>query len=125
MRTGITGSCNSPRDEFAQKVCLFYALAADLITDILSMSLPRLYDRNKYIIANEPNAVMALPMRLLWNLRITRAEKISVACIFGVGVICMIFAIIRIISISEKAETGQASPTWLALWAVIEDSVGK
>ena len=68
---------------------------------------------------------MALPMRLLVNLRISRAEKISVACIFGVGVICMIFATIRVISISEKAATGQASPTWLALWAVIEDSVGK
>ncbi|KAH0565992.1 hypothetical protein GP486_000603 [Trichoglossum hirsutum] len=104
FQIGVTGSCNSARDEFAQKLSLFYALAADLITDIL---------------------IMALPMRLLWNLRITAAEKISVACIFGVGVICMIFAVIRIISISEKAETGQASPTWLALWAVIEDSVGK
>ncbi|KAH0544804.1 hypothetical protein FGG08_001033 [Glutinoglossum americanum] len=103
FQIGITGSCNSPRDEYAQKICLFYALAADLITDIL---------------------IMALPMRLLWNLRISRAEKISVACIFGVGVICMIFATIRVISISQKAETGQASPTWLALWAVIEDSVG-
>ncbi|KAI9777321.1 MAG: hypothetical protein M1839_008929 [Geoglossum umbratile] len=102
FRIDIRGSCNSDRDEYAQKICLFYALAADLITDIL---------------------IMALPMRLLWNLRISLAEKISVACIFGVGVICMIFATIRVISISEKAATGQASPTWLALWAVIEDSV--
>ncbi|KAI9770711.1 MAG: hypothetical protein M1840_002961 [Geoglossum simile] len=39
----IKGSCNSDRDEYAQKICLFYALAADLITDILSMPRARFY----------------------------------------------------------------------------------
>jgi hypothetical protein len=67
---------------------------------------------------------MTIPIRLLWNLQISPAEKISVGFVFSVGVITMIFAIIRCVSLDSTAGSGEVSTTWLGLWAGIEGCVG-
>lgn len=67
---------------------------------------------------------MTIPIRLLWNLQISLAEKISVGIVFSVGAITMIFAIIRCVSLDSTAGSGQVSTTWLGLWAGIEGFVG-
>jgi len=63
---------------------------------------------------------MSIPIRLLWNLQINVAEKISVGAAFSVGIITMIFAIVRVVSLDSSAKAGEVSPTWLALWGNIE-----
>ena len=67
---------------------------------------------------------MTIPIRLLWNLQISPIEKLSIGFVFSVGVITMIFAIIRCVSLDSTAASGQVSSTWLALWAGIEGFVG-
>ena len=60
---------------------------------------------------------------LLPGLRINRKEKIALASIFSLSAIVIIVAIIRVTQIS--ATTQHVDPVWLALWSMIEASVGK
>jgi hypothetical protein len=66
---------------------------------------------------------MAVPIRLLWNLRITASEKAGLCVIFAVGILTMIAAIVRVVSLGSGTEGGQVNTTWLILWAAIEGGV--
>ena len=63
---------------------------------------------------------MALPLHVILGLRISRRDKISTACLFGVGSIAIIVSFIRVFSIWAKTGSTTPSPAWLGLWAVIE-----
>jgi hypothetical protein len=65
---------------------------------------------------------MALPLRLLWNLRISASEKKGLAGIFSIGILIIIFAIARAIQI---AFTSTTDSVLLALWGIIESSIGE
>jgi hypothetical protein len=70
--------------------------------------------------------VMVLPIRLLFGLRISTKQKISVGGIFCLCIAIMIFALIRMVSLlrtivsTDNANAGIA----LALWSMLECSVG-
>jgi len=69
---------------------------------------------------------MALLLRQLYGLQTTqinRKQKIAVAGVFSLGAVIVIVAIVRVVEI--KATTQHVDPVWLALWSVIEASVGK
>ena len=66
-------------------------------------------------------AVMALGLRLLWNLRITKKEKLALGTIFSVGFIKIAFAAIRVVKIGASSK--HVNPIWLALWSMVEASV--
>ncbi|OAA52501.1 hypothetical protein BBO_00342 [Beauveria brongniartii RCEF 3172] len=98
------GECStSARDSHAKEISLWFSLAADLSTDIL---------------------IMAIPLRVLWSLKMARLEKMSIGLIFVVGLITMATAIIRSVSLNSSSSSGQVSTTWLMLWAGIEGVVG-
>lgn len=65
---------------------------------------------------------MALPLRLLWGLRVTPRQKGALAGIFLLGFIIIIFAVVRVVETS--ASIHHVDPVWLALWSMIEASVG-
>lgn len=67
---------------------------------------------------------MAFPIRLIWNLRISRMQKFAVGVAFSVGIITMICAIVRTSSLGVAANAGQIPISWLVLWAAIEGLVG-
>ena len=67
---------------------------------------------------------MVIPIRLLWNLQVSRIEKLSVGLALCVGVITMICAIVRASSLGVFASAGQIPLSWLVLWASIEGFVG-
>ena len=67
---------------------------------------------------------MALPVRLLWNLKISTMEKFSLCVVFTVGIITMVFAIVRVVSLDVSTSGGQVSTTWRILWGGIEGAVG-
>ncbi|KAL3419256.1 hypothetical protein PVAG01_09478 [Phlyctema vagabunda] len=96
------GLCATERDATAQAASLWYALAVDLLTDLM---------------------IMAIPIRLLWNLRISTIEKVSLCIVFTVGIITMVFAIVRVVSLDSSVSGGQVSTTWLIFWAAIEGAV--
>lgn len=58
---------------------------------------------------------MLVPLRVLWNLKISRIEKISIGLVFAVGLITMVTAIIRSVTLSSTSGTGEVSTTWLML----------
>lgn len=58
---------------------------------------------------------MAVPIRVLWNLRISVVEKLSLGFIFVVGIITMVTAIVRSVSLESSSDGGQVSTTWLIL----------
>ena len=67
---------------------------------------------------------MAIPLRLLWNLQISLAKKISAMAVMGVGIVTMVCAIIRTSSLSGFAKAGPIPVSWIALWAAIEGLIG-
>lgn len=58
---------------------------------------------------------MAVPMRVLWGLQMSLLEKISVGVVFAVGLITMVTAIIRSVTLESSATSGQVSTTWLIM----------
>lgn len=56
---------------------------------------------------------MALGLRLLWNLQISRKEKLALGAVFSVGLIKITFAVIRVVRIGASAR--HVNPIWLAL----------
>lgn len=67
---------------------------------------------------------MIIPIRVLVSLRITLLEKLSIGVVFIVGIITMVFAIVRVISLNSSVNGGQVSTQWLMLWAGIEGAIG-
>ncbi|KFY24795.1 hypothetical protein V493_05029 [Pseudogymnoascus sp. VKM F-4281 (FW-2241)] len=68
-------------------------------------------------------AVMIIPIRVLASLRITLVQKLSIGVVFIVGIITMVFAIVRVISLNSSVNGGQVSTQWLMLWGGIEGAV--
>lgn len=67
---------------------------------------------------------MIIPIRVLFNLGISLVEKFSIGIVFVVGIITMILAVVRVVSLNSSVNGGQVSTTWLLLWAGIEGVVG-
>lgn len=95
----VLGACNSPQETKAQLASLYYSFAADVLTEL---------------------AVMALPLRVILGLKLSRKDKISLICLFSVGTIAIIVSMIRVFLIWAKTGSTTPSPAWLGLWAVIE-----
>ncbi|KAF2713428.1 hypothetical protein K504DRAFT_487837 [Pleomassaria siparia CBS 279.74] len=97
------GECSTARDVRAQIASLYYAFAVDVLSDLM---------------------IMFLPLRLIWNLQMPRAQKLSVGALFCTGFVCILFSIIRVVQIGGKASNSSTpSSSWLALWASVEGSI--
>ncbi|CAG7942942.1 unnamed protein product [Penicillium salamii] len=95
------GKCDTARDHRAAVISLYFAYAVDIITDL---------------------AIMALPIRLIWNLQMKPKQKLVIAGLFCFGWICIIISTIRVVQLGETPN-GVPAPSWLALWATIEASI--
>lgn len=98
----ISGRCESKRDVWASNFSLYYATTVDILCDLL---------------------IIALPIHLVWDLQVNRQSKTALVTVFSLGFIIIIFAIIRVIA--TKASIHHVDPVWLALWSMIEASVGE
>ncbi|KAJ5198021.1 uncharacterized protein N7498_007138 [Penicillium cinerascens] len=76
------GACVTPRDHRAAVISLYYAYTVDIITDL---------------------AIMALPLCLIWNLKMQVKQKLSIGGLFCFGWICIIISTIRVIQLGETA----------------------
>lgn len=68
---------------------------------------------------------MILPLRLVSNLRGPFYERIGIIATFGVASLCVVAAIVRVVSVGSKVGSSTLGSSWLALWAVIEGAIGK
>jgi hypothetical protein len=65
--------------------------------------------------------ILLLLWKLLWVIQRLWEEKIAIGTIVGLGVVIIVFAIIRII-VTNTTHT-HPEPVWLALWSAIETIV--
>ncbi|OJD25396.1 hypothetical protein ACJ73_03232 [Blastomyces percursus] len=91
--------CQKPIESITRNTSLFGCFASDVSTDLL---------------------IMILPVRLIFNLRISRARKFAAAAMFSVGVLCMITSIIRLVQIGSKTGVQNPNVQWISLWGSIE-----
>ena len=58
-----------------------------------------------------------------------RSKQISILCLFATGVVCVLFACLRVTQVAINASKTEAAeqpldPTWLAIWGIVECSIG-
>jgi hypothetical protein len=73
---------------------------------------------------------MGLPIKLTWNLKMVRNKKIAIRVLFASGVVCIMFAALRVAQVAINAAKPGAGnqpldPTWLAIWGMVECSIGR
>ncbi|KAH7080992.1 hypothetical protein FB567DRAFT_117299 [Paraphoma chrysanthemicola] len=97
------GECSGPRSVRGQLASLYTSFAVDVISDFL---------------------IMALPINLVWGLQMARSQKLAILALFASGFVRIAFATIRVIQIGMKAGNDTSpSPTWLAMWTIIESAI--
>ena len=64
--------------------------------------------------------VIALPLNLLYTVRLAPKQKVGIAAVFSIGIIIILVAIARAVQVSRKAF---ADGVLLALWGIIESTV--
>ncbi|KAI4924299.1 uncharacterized protein J4E92_007380 [Alternaria infectoria] len=97
------GMCAKPDEQKRAQFSLWFAYAVDVAGDL---------------------AVMFLPFRMTWNLRLPRAQKLGIFILFGSGWICIVFATLRVVQVSVKDGLPKIpDPKWLQMWTVIETSM--
>ena len=69
-------------------------------------------------------------MKLTWNLQMARSKKNAILTLFGTGFVCIFFACLRVAQVAINAAKPEAAgqpldPTWLAIWGMVECSIGK
>lgn len=72
-------------------------------------------------------AVMLLPIQLIRGLQMPTKRKLSIAALFGLGWVCISISTLRAAYLgneSTKDRFRQPSTSWLALWAIVEASIG-
>ena len=116
--TYFNNHCNTSKDIFISNLSLYYAMGVDVICDILSEPIE--FSSSTHSL---PKPVMALPLRLLWGLKVNSHQKAALAAIFSLGFIVIAFAVVRVVETSATFK--HVNPMWLALWSMIEASVGR
>ncbi|MCJ1273487.1 hypothetical protein MMC21_001279 [Puttea exsequens] len=94
------GDCESQIHVSRSLISLRYSTAVDILTDAMIMALP-LY--------------LAMRVQLPWT------QKLALGGIFSLGIIVILFAIIRIVVTNQHDSHPEVS--WLNLWSQIEASV--
>ncbi|KAG0645363.1 hypothetical protein D0Z07_9041, partial [Hyphodiscus hymeniophilus] len=94
-----TGKCNKPVDLRGSVIAISYSTTVDILTDVM---------------------IMAMPLNLLWKVKISRKEKMGLAAVFSICFIIIIFAIIRAVQITFTARN---DAVLLALWGILESSI--
>ena len=113
-----SGQCLKPIDVRGATIAVSYSTTADVVTDLISE-----FEHTKHFsFGLTILLVMALPLNLLWNIRITNRQRFGLAVVFCVGVIIIVVAIVRAIFITTKVFK---DGVLLTIWSIIESTVCK
>ncbi|KAI9756985.1 MAG: hypothetical protein M4579_003643 [Chaenotheca gracillima] len=100
--------CGSPSSLHRMAMSIKFSTSVDILSDLM---------------------IMALPLRILWDLRVTTRQKIGLAGLFSLAIIIMTFSIVR--AIKSAGTLGgatitslyQADPTTLTLYTILESTI--
>ncbi|KAL9594377.1 MAG: hypothetical protein Q9219_007071 [cf. Caloplaca sp. 3 TL-2023] len=65
--------------------------------------------------------VIVVPVNMLWKVKISLRQKLALGGIFSITVVIMVFAIIRVVVVSNFSQT--PDQTWLYMWSSVEQTV--
>lgn len=85
--------------------------------------LPPLCSQSQYLPGIE---VMAIPIVMLWKVRVPRRKKLAFMGLFSLTIITIAVAIARTADLGATAKaSGQQDPSYLWMWSAIQSSLGK
>ena len=115
----ISTKCIEPSAISYEQVFFKLNCGLDVLTDFLSrfIELPR-------DVVNI-STVMLIPSTMLWGVQIQWRRKFTLAGIFSLVVITMIFAIVRTAVVTSSDKSHSPDSSWLYMWSAIEVSVGQ
>lgn len=117
------GACSSDRDNRAQVANLYYVVVAEILTDILSMDMQTSPPPSSSALLTII-AVMALPITFVHRVTfLDRKLLIRTMGIFSVGIVCIIIALCRGITIGISESWGTPTFPWIVLWEMIEGGI--
>lgn len=64
---------------------------------------------------------MAMPLRLIYNIKVSLKQKAGLVCVFSLGLVMIVFAIIR--ANQSLAQQGFVNLTLLMVWSTLAASI--
>lgn len=92
--------CNSERDIWASRLSVYYSTAIDIFTDL---------------------CMMAMPIKLIYNLQISLKQKAGLVCVFSLCFVMIIFAVIRAKQV--LVEQYFVNLVLLMIWSTLASSI--
>jgi hypothetical protein len=63
---------------------------------------------------------MAIPVHILYTIRISKLQRLSAGIVFTVSIITMIVSVVRVVTLNSSTKEGSVT----TLWSVVEAAVG-
>lgn len=95
-------TCASPQNVWASNFSVYFSTAVDVFTDL---------------------CIMAMPLRLIYNINVSFKQKLGLVCLFSLGFVMIVFAIIR--ANQSLAQQGFVDLTLLLVWSTLAASICK
>lgn len=92
--------CAGPRNVWSSNFSVYFSTAVDVFTDL---------------------CIMAMPLRLIYNVKVTLKQKIGLVCVFSLGFVMIVFSIIR--ANQTLVQQGFVNLTLLMIWSSLAASI--
>jgi hypothetical protein len=92
--------CAGPQNVWSSNFSVYFSTAVDVFTDV---------------------CIMAMPLRLIYNIKVSLKQKIGLVCLFSLGFVMIVFAIIR--ANQSLAQEGFVDLTLLMIWSTLAASI--
>ena len=109
--------CNTSQDIWASRFSIYYSTAVDIFTDLCSKSILRIDFGS--VLTQSP--VMAMPIKLIYNLQISLKQKAGLVCVFSLCFVMIVFAIIRAKQV--LVEQYFVNLVLLEIWSTLASSI--
>ncbi|KAK3292019.1 uncharacterized protein B0H64DRAFT_446023 [Chaetomium fimeti] len=92
--------CAGPQNVWSSNFSVYFSTAVDVFTDV---------------------CIMAMPLRLIYNVKVSLKQKVGLVCVFSLGFVMIVFAIIR--ANQSLAQQGFVNLTLLMTWSTLAASI--
>ncbi|KAK4124423.1 hypothetical protein N657DRAFT_655662 [Parathielavia appendiculata] len=92
--------CNGPQHVWSSNFSVYFSTAVDVFTDL---------------------CIMAMPLRLIYNVKVSLKQKIGLVCVFSLGFVMIVFAIIR--ANQTLSQQGFVNLTMMMVWSTLAASI--
>lgn len=94
--------CAGPQNVWSSNFSVYFSTAVDVFTDV---------------------CIMAMPLRLIYNVKVSLKQKVGLVCVFSLGFVMIVFAIIR--ANQSLAQQGFVNLTMLMVWSTLAAAICK